>query len=76
MAVLTIRDVPDDQMRTLEVRAAQTGQSVQSYVKDVLAREAAKPTLSETMARLDREASAEVTARDVRAALEETRSGR
>ncbi|EST27310.1 FitA-like ribbon-helix-helix domain-containing protein [Streptomyces roseochromogenus] len=76
MTVLTIRDMPDDQLQTLKVRAAQAGQSLQAYVKDVLARETAKPTLAEMMQRLDREASADVSTRDVLEAIDETRAGR
>ncbi|MCX3063713.1 FitA-like ribbon-helix-helix domain-containing protein [Streptomyces beihaiensis] len=76
MTVLTIRDVPDDQLQTLKVRAAQAGQSLQSYVKEVLARETAKPTLGEMMERLDREATADISTRDVLEAIDEMRAGR
>jgi hypothetical protein len=47
MSALTIRDVPDDQIQTLKVRAAQAGKSLQAYCLDLIARETSKPTLAE-----------------------------
>ncbi|MDI3386538.1 antitoxin [Streptomyces sp. B-S-A8] len=76
MTVLTIRDVPDEEVQTLKVRAAQAGQSLQAYVRDLLARETAKPTLAEMMERLDREANADVSAGDVLGVIDEMRAGR
>ncbi|MFD7577842.1 antitoxin [Kitasatospora sp. NPDC059817] len=76
MTALTIRDVPDDQIQTLKVRAAQAGQSLQAFMQDLIAREASRPTMAEMMARLDRETTARVSAADVVAAIDEGRAGR
>ncbi|MFD7452999.1 antitoxin [Kitasatospora sp. NPDC059827] len=73
MTALTIRDVPEDQLRILEVRAARAGKSLNAYVLDLIARETSKPTLAETVARLDRETSAGVSTVDVLAAIDEGR---
>lgn len=76
MTVLTVRDVPDDQIQTLKVRAAQAGKSLQAFMQDLIAREAAKPTMAEMMERLNRETTARVSAADVVAAVDEGRAGR
>ncbi|MFI8458789.1 FitA-like ribbon-helix-helix domain-containing protein [Kitasatospora sp. NPDC085464] len=76
MTALTIRDVPDDQIQTLKVRAAQAGKSLQAFMQDLIAREASKPTMAEMMERLNREATADVSAADVLAAIDEGRAGR
>ncbi|MEU4119499.1 antitoxin [Kitasatospora sp. NPDC028055] len=76
MTALTIRDVPDDQIQTLKVRAAQAGKSLQAFMLDLIAREASKPTMAEMMERLNRETTADVSAADVLAAIDEGRAGR
>ncbi|EKX60319.1 antitoxin [Streptomyces ipomoeae] len=76
MTALTIRDVPDDQIQTLKVRAAQAGQSLQAYFLDLIARETSKPTMAEMVARLNRETTASVSTEDVLAAIDEARTGR
>ncbi|MFC7217390.1 antitoxin [Streptomyces polyrhachis] len=76
MTALTIRDVPDDQIHTLKVRAALAGKSLQAFMQELIAREVAKPTMAEMMARLDRETTAEVGARDIVSAIDEGRAGR
>ncbi|MFJ3217020.1 FitA-like ribbon-helix-helix domain-containing protein [Kitasatospora sp. NPDC086801] len=76
MTALTIRDVPDDQIQTLKVRAAQAGKSLQAFMQDLIAREASKPTMAEMMERLNREATARVSAADIVAAIDEGRAGR
>jgi plasmid stability protein len=48
MTAITIRDVPDDTVNALKVRAAQAGQSLQAYVLELLSRDAAKLTLAES----------------------------
>ena len=42
MAILTVRNVPEDVHRALRVRAAQNGRSTESEVRDILA-SAVKP---------------------------------
>ncbi|MDH6112010.1 plasmid stability protein [Kitasatospora sp. MAP12-15] len=76
MTALTIRDVPDDQIQTLKVRAAQAGQSLQAFMQDLIEREASKPTMAEMMERLNRETTARVSAADIVAAIDEGRAGR
>ncbi|MGW2938154.1 FitA-like ribbon-helix-helix domain-containing protein [Streptomyces sp. NPDC001156] len=76
MSVLTIRDVPEDQIRVLKTRAAQAGKSLQAYMQELIAREATKPTMTEMAARLEREAAAEYTTDDVLAAIDAGRFGR
>ncbi|MEU6610278.1 antitoxin [Streptomyces shenzhenensis] len=76
MSVLTIRDVPEDQIRVLKTRAAQAGKSLQAYMQEVIARETTKPTMMEMAARLEREAAAEYSTNDVLTAIDEGRLGR
>ncbi|MCC2275254.1 antitoxin [Streptomyces sp. ET3-23] len=76
MTALTIRDVPDDQLQTLKVRAAQAGKSLQTYFLDLIAQETAKPTMAEMMERLSRETTADVSTADILAAIDEGRTGR
>lgn len=42
MAVLTVRNLPDDVHRALRVRAAQNGRSTEAEIRDILVK-AAKP---------------------------------
>jgi len=76
MTALTIRDVPDDQIQTLKVRAAQAGKSLQAFMQDLIARETSRPTMAEMMERLNRETTARVSATDIVAAIDEGRAGR
>ncbi|WP_406191616.1 MULTISPECIES: FitA-like ribbon-helix-helix domain-containing protein [unclassified Streptomyces] len=76
MTVLTIRDVPEDQVRVLKTRAAQAGKSLQAYMQELIVREATKPTIADMAAQLEREATAQYTAEDVLAAIDEGRVGR
>jgi plasmid stability protein len=76
MTALTIRDVPDDMLNVLKVRAAQAGKSLQAYALEVLTREASRPTLAEAVRRARAATTAEVSTDDVLSALDEARSGR
>lgn len=76
MTAITIRDVSDDTVAILKARAAQAGKSLQGYVLDLLSREAAKPTLAEMTARLDRETRTELSLSDVLGAIEDGRERR
>ncbi|MFJ6121508.1 antitoxin [Streptomyces sp. NPDC092129] len=75
MSVLIIQDVPEDQIRILKARAAQAGKSLLAYMQDLIAAEAAKPTVRDMAARLEREAAAQYATDDVLAAIEEGRLG-
>lgn len=49
---MMIRDVPDDIARTMKIRAAQEGKSLQGYLLDLVTREASVPTMAEITARI------------------------
>lgn len=76
MTAITIRDVPDDTLNALKVRAAQAGKSLQAYALDLLSREAAKPTLAEMATRLERETRTELSTTDILDAIEDGRDRR
>ncbi|MEC3996154.1 antitoxin [Actinacidiphila sp. DG2A-62] len=76
MTAITIRDVPDDTVNALKVRAAQAGKSLQAYALELLSREAAKPTLAEMAARLERETRTALSTTDILDAIEDGRERR
>ena len=76
MTAITIRDVPEDTVNALKVRAAQAGKSLQAYALDLLSREAAKPTLAEMATRLERETRTELSTTDILDAIEDGRDRR
>lgn len=49
--MLQVRDVPEEARRVLKARAASRGQSLNSYMLDVIDREVARPTVAEVLAR-------------------------
>jgi len=76
MTALTIRDVSDDAVRTMKIRAAQAGQSLQAYLRGLIEKEAAKPTVAEAVEQAGREATADISTADILAAIDEGRAGR
>lgn len=67
-----IRNVPEETRRTLKARASSMGESFNTYLLNLLEREAARPTVAEVMrraaARNDRaDSSAVEVIRDARA---------
>lgn len=77
MATLYVRELPDDTVRTLKVRAARAGQSLQSYVRELLDREAALLTPEEAAERARSIAArSSVIADDVVKAIDDVRQGR
>jgi plasmid stability protein len=50
-SLLQIRDVADETRRALKARAASRGQSLNSYMLEVIAREVARPTVAEVLER-------------------------
>lgn len=71
MPLLQIRDVPDEARRALKAKAAARGQSLNSYLLDLIERDAARPTVVEVLARAhERSERASVSA------TEPVRSGR
>lgn len=77
MATIHVREVPDETVATLKVRAARAGQSLPAYVRQLLDREAALLTAEEAAewAR-DIAARSSVTADDVVEAIAEARRAR
>lgn len=66
MATIHVRDVPEGTLTTLKVRAAQAGQSLQAYVRQLLETEAATLTPDEASERARTIAArSNVTADDV-----------
>lgn len=70
-SMLQIRNVPEEVRRVLKSRAAERGESLNSYVLDVLAREAARPSVREVLDRAARR-----TERARTSALEAVREAR
>lgn len=54
--LLQIRDVPDATRRELKARAARNGQSLNSYLVDLLNRDVASPTAADVFRRAERRA--------------------
>ncbi len=75
MTALTIRDVSDDAVRTMKIRAAQAGQSLQAYLRGLIEREAARPTVAQAVEQARRDATADIRAADILAAIDEGRAG-
>jgi plasmid stability protein len=77
MATIHVREVSEDTLTTLRVRAARAGQSLQAYVRQLLASEAATLTVEEAAQEARSIASrGAVTADDVADAVAEMREAR
>lgn len=77
MATIHVRDIPEDTVRTLKVRAAHAGQSLQMYVRQLLQNEATTLTADEAAARARTIAArSAVTADDVLEAIAQSRRDR
>lgn len=73
-SLLQIRNVSDEARRTLKARAADRGESLNTYLLNLLNREVARPTVAEVLDRAARRSErATATAVDV---LDESRSQR
>ena len=73
-AYVQIRNVPEETRRTLKARATSSGESFNTYLLNLLEREASRPTVAEVLARAaTREERAEVSSVD---AIREARSER
>jgi antitoxin FitA len=65
-SLLQIRGVPEETRRTLKARAAACGKSLNSYLLDLVNREAARPTVAEVLDRAARRAErADASALDI-----------
>ncbi|RRS00749.1 FitA-like ribbon-helix-helix domain-containing protein [Glycomyces terrestris] len=67
-----IRDIPDESLDVIRVRAAAEGMSLQAYLRRMVVEAAASPTVAEVLARASRRTSG-VSMADIVAA---TREGR
>lgn len=68
-ALLQIRNVPDKARRVLKARAAERGESLNTYLLGLIDREVDRPTIAEVLLRAARRTErAEVSAVDVLAA--------
>ncbi|MEU5643289.1 FitA-like ribbon-helix-helix domain-containing protein [Streptomyces milbemycinicus] len=76
MTDVTVRRVPDDMLKTLKIRAAEAGKSLQAYLWDMIVREAATPTNAELARRMKRSARLDLTDTDVPGLLEAERERR
>ena len=75
-SLLQIRDVPDEARRALKARAASRGQSLNTYLLDLIERDVARPTVQEVLDRAARRAGrATASAVDVVAQRREEREG-
>ena len=63
-------------VRTMKIRAAQSGQSLQAYLRSLIEREAARPTVAEAVEQARRQATADISTTDILAAIDEGRTGR
>ncbi|MFD3409815.1 hypothetical protein [Streptomyces cyaneofuscatus] len=77
MATIHLREVPDETMTTLKIRAARSGQSLQAYLLQLLVGEAALLTPEEAAEQARGIAArGQVTADDVSDVLAEMREAR
>ncbi|GAB2881728.1 FitA-like ribbon-helix-helix domain-containing protein [Streptomyces mayteni] len=76
MTDVTVRRVPDDVLRTLKIRAAEAGKSLQAYLLDVIVREATTPTNAELAQRMKRSATLDLTDADIPGFLDAERERR
>ncbi|WBB57768.1 antitoxin [Streptomyces sp. WMMC500] len=71
MPAVTIRDVPEDTLRAIKVRAAQEGKSLQSFLHELIQREATIPTMEEIVAHIRGHAAVDLTEVDTAALADE-----
>ncbi|MFJ3904062.1 FitA-like ribbon-helix-helix domain-containing protein [Streptomyces sp. NPDC090025] len=76
MTAFTIREVPDDIARRIKVRAAEAGQSLQSYLLSLVTRDATQPTLGEMAERAERYATEDIDIQDVLDTIDAGRASR
>ena len=60
----------------MKIRAAQSSQSLQAYLRSLIEREAARPNVAEAVEQARRQATADISTADVLTAIEEGRTGR
>jgi antitoxin FitA len=70
MATLYVRDLSDDALAELKIRAARNRQSLQAYARALLEQEAATPTNEDIIARIRERVTARLSTSEVRADIE------
>jgi plasmid stability protein len=71
--VVQVRDVPEEVVAALKARADARGQSLTAYLRDLLAQEAAMPSIEDVMARVASRQPVAYTLDDLRAFAEDGR---
>ena len=54
MATIQIREIPEDAYEVIRKRARASGQSIQSYMRDVVVEVANRPTVEEILAMMEK----------------------
>ncbi|MEV8536267.1 antitoxin [Streptomyces sp. NPDC051211] len=65
MATLYVRDLSDEALAELKIRAARNRQSLQAYARTLLEEEAATPAIEDVVARIRSRVSARLTVDEV-----------
>ncbi|MFC7794300.1 FitA-like ribbon-helix-helix domain-containing protein [Streptomyces cinereoruber] len=73
MATLYVRDLSEEALTELKIRAARNRQSLQAYARTLLEQEAATPSLDDVVARIRERVTARLSTDDV---LDEVDRGR
>lgn len=70
MATLYVRDLSEDALAELKIRAARNRQSLQAYARQLLEEEAATPLLDDVIERIREQATARLRTDDVLADID------
>ncbi len=73
LTVVQVRDIPEDVVATLKLRAEQRGQSLAAYLRDLLTQEAAQPSIDEVMATIASRPRIDYSSDELRSPIEEGR---
>jgi plasmid stability protein len=65
MATLYVRDLPEEVLTELKIRAARNHQSLQAYARSLLEQEAATPAVEDVVARIRARATARLSTDEV-----------
>jgi plasmid stability protein len=71
--VVQVRDVPEDVVATLKARAETRGQSLAACLRDLLADEAARPSIDQVMANIATRTPVNYNADNIRPLIEDGR---
>ncbi|MEU3406853.1 antitoxin [Streptomyces sp. NPDC006670] len=70
MATLYVRDLSDEALAELKIRAARSRQSLQAYARTLLEEEAATPSMEDVVTRIRARVSARLSVNEVLADLD------